>query len=112
MAQKADESEARPSSRITSLQAELNFWILSAHEKYEYTIPQFPVLHVELVKVKYLIVEDDKQYRFDGFIRCHPALDTMQFPFQVKMQQRGGFMLHVSTVCATAFYITDVHSHS
>ena len=60
------------------------------------------MLHVELVKVKYLIVEDDKQYRFDGFIRSDPALDTMQFPFQVKMQRRGGFMLHLSTVCATA----------
>ena len=97
MAQKADESEATPSSP-TSPESELNCWILSAHEKYEYTIPQFPVLYVELVKVKYLIVEDDKQYRFDGFIRSDPALDTLQFPFQVKVRQRDGFMLHVSTV--------------
>ena len=97
MAQKADESEATPSSP-TSPESELNCWILSAHEKYDYTIPQFPVLYVELVKVKYLIVEDDKQYRFDGFIRSGPALDTLQFPFQVKVRQRDGFMLHVSTV--------------
>ena len=93
-AQKADESEATPSSPT----GELNCWSLSAQEKYEYTIPQFPVLHVELVKVKYLIVEDDKQYRFDGFIRSDPALDTLQFPFQVKVRQRDGFMLHVSTL--------------
>ena len=78
MAQKADESEATPSSPT----GELNCWILSAHEKYEYTIPQFPVLHVE----------------FDGFIRSDPALDALQFPFQVKVRQRDGFMLHVSTV--------------
>ena len=44
------------------------------HEKYEYTIPQFPVLHVELVRVKYLIVEGDEQYRFNGFTRSDPAL--------------------------------------
>ena len=111
MAQKADDSEATPGSHITSPESKLNFWILSAHEKYEYTIPQFPVLHIELVGVKYLIVEDDKQYRFDGFTRSDPALDTMQFPFQVKMQQRGGFMLHVNTVCATVIYITDANSY-
>ena len=61
MAQKADDSQATPSSHITSHESELNFWILSAHDKYEYIIPQFPVLHVELVRVKYLIIEDDKQ---------------------------------------------------
>ena len=50
----------------------------------------------------------DKQYRFDGFTRSDLALDTMQLP--LKMQQRGGFMLHVSTVCATVIYITDANS--
>ena len=112
MAQKADDSEATPGSHITSPESELNFWILSAHDKYEYTIPQFPVLHVELVRVKYLMVEGDEQYRFDGFTRSDPALDTMQFPFQVKMQQKGGFMLHVSTVCATVIHITDANGYS
>ena len=66
----------------------------------------------KLVKVKYLIVEDEKQYRFDGFICSDPALDTLQFPFQVTMQQRDGFMFHVSTVCATVIYITDGDSYS
>ena len=114
MAQKADDSEATPGSHITSPESKLNFWILSAHEKYEYTIPQFPVLHIELVGVKYLIVEDDKQYRFDGFTRSNPALDTMQFPFQVKMQHAEGW-IHVACkhrMCHTNLYITDANSYS
>ena len=73
MAQKADASEATPSSP-TSPESELNCWILSVHEKYEYTIPQFPVLHVKLVKVKYLIVEDDQQYRYCRYGIGHPAV--------------------------------------
>ena len=67
------------------------------------------VLQVKLVKVKYFIVENDKQYRS---ICSDSALDTMQFPFQVKMQQSGGSKLDVNTLCATAFCVTDVHSHS
>jgi len=98
MAEKADESEVIPSSSSHSTgtgQSQFNFWILSRHEKYEYIIPQFPVLDIELVKVKYLIIEDDQQYRYDGFIRSDAVLDTIQFPFQVRMPQRGGFMLQV-----------------
>jgi len=55
------------------------------------------VLDLELVKVKYLVIEDDQQNRYNVFIRRDAVLDTIQFPFQVTilMPQRGGFMLQV-----------------
>ena len=69
-----------------------NFWILSRHEKHDYMIPQFPVLDIELVK---LVIEDGQQYRYDGFVHRDALLDTLQFPVQVRMSQKGGFMLQV-----------------
>ena len=59
-------------------------------------------MNITACHLKYIIVEED--YRF---IRSDPALDTMQFPSQAKMQQRGGFMLHVSILCATVICIVS-----
>ena len=59
--------------------------LLECEETFEYTIPSFPVITVQLRKVRYQAYNDDGGTTavLDGFIRDDPVLQSKKLPCKI-----------------------------